>query len=408
MITRVSENARFNMVTNGIATVQNAYNMIMEKMASQKRINKPSDDPIGTSNVLNYRSAKAAIGQYQKNINDSNGWLSLTETKLSSISDIITQASEIAVSQGSSTASAETRRTSAESISSIIDEALSLANAKYGDNYLFGGSKTDTQPFSAIYAPASIGNAIDASANTFNGTVVAGGSLSTLTPPAANTTYVAKIVTGGALGAATCKISSDGGKTWSATPVTVPVTGIIPVLNSGGNVVTMTIVGGSTQLTADDIFQVPVYAQGYYRGSNDSMNVEIGKGNSFSYNVNGGDAFTTQGGGNADLFGHLSALKTALEDNDAEAIRAQIDNLKNAQTQVTQYQSGCGTKITALDTAKSNHDSLDLQLTGLMSNTEDADITQLAIDYQMKQIALQASYNMAAQISKNTILDFIR
>jgi flagellin-like hook-associated protein FlgL len=44
----------------------------------------------------------------------------------------------------------------------------------------------------------------------------------------------------------------------------------------------------------------------------------------------------------------------------------------------------------------------------MMSDTEDADITQLSIAYQSQQIALQASYSMAAQISKNTIMNFLK
>ena len=104
---------------------------------------------------------------------------------------------------------------------------------------------------------------------------------------------------------------------------------------------------------------------------------------------------------------HLSDLKTALQNNDAEGIRAQIDTLKNAQTQVTQYQASCGSKINSLDTTKSNHEDLDLQITNMMSAVEDADVTKLITDFQMKQIAMQASYNMAAQIGKMTILDYL-
>ena len=39
-----------------------------QQIASQKRINKISDDPIGMGQVLGYRSKIAAIEQYQENI----------------------------------------------------------------------------------------------------------------------------------------------------------------------------------------------------------------------------------------------------------------------------------------------------------------------------------------------------
>lgn len=401
MISRVTENIKFNMITNNLFNVESQYGKIMEKLSTEKEINRPSDDPIGTNTILDFRTSKAAIEQYNSNIDNISGWISMAETKLNSISNIITQASEIAVSQGSATASADTRRIAAETLSPLIDEIRSLANSKYGDSYLFGGSKTDSEPFNADYSPATVGTALAASANNFDGTTVSGGTYSA----SANKTYVVKIVDGGTnptLADATYQISADGGKTWGTvqTDLSAPIT-----LGDG---ITMTFTDtGARHLAADDLFKVSGYTAGYYRGNNDQMSVEIGKNNDFDYNLTGGDIFTTQTGGSADLFLHLNDLKTALENNDAEGIRAQIDNLKNAQTQVTQYQASCGSKINSLDTTKSNHEDLDLQITSMMSAVEDADVTKLITDFQMKQIAMQASYNMAAQIGKLTILDYI-
>ncbi|MGV8056611.1 MAG: flagellar hook-associated protein FlgL [Smithellaceae bacterium] len=402
MITRVTENIKFNMINNNLFNVESQYGKIMEKLSTQKNINRPSDDPIGTNTVLDYRTSLAAIDQYNSNIADVNGWISMTETKLNSVNDIITQASEIAVSQGSATASADTRNIAADTLSPLIDEILSLANSKYGDSYLFGGSKTNSEPFSSTYAAATVGTASSASSNNFDGTIVSGGTYTA----SANKTYVVKIVDGGTLPTladATYKISADGGKTWGTvqTDLSVPIT-----LGDG---MTMTFTDtGARHLATDDLFKVSGYAAGYYRGNNDQMSVEIGKNNNFGYNLTGGDIFTTQTGGSADLFLHLNDLKTALQNNDAESIRAQIDTLKNAQTQVTQYQASCGSKINSLDTTKSNHDDLNQQITSMMSTVEDADVTKLITDFQMKQIAMQASYNMAAQIGKLTILDYLK
>jgi flagellar hook-associated protein 3 FlgL len=395
MVTRVSEGNKFSMITNSLSNVENKYNDIMEKMTTEKKINRPSDDPIGISKVLDHRSTISSIGQYQTNIDDANGWLSLSETKLSSIGDLITQASQIAISQASATASSDTRKISADSVSQMIEQALSLANSKDGDSYLFGGSRTDTQPFSSVYASASIGSVLKASASNSSGAATSGGTYT----GTVNKTYAVKIINGGALATSTYQISADGGKTWGATQANISA----PITIGDG--ITMTFSGAPD---AGDLYTVLGSAAGYYRGNNDKMNVEIGKGNNFSYNITGAQALTTQAGGMADLFQHLNDLQTALQNNDASGISAQIDNLKNAQTQVTQFQSNCGTKINTLDTAKSNNDSMNLQITSMMSDTEDADITQLSIAYQSQQIALQASYNMAAQISKNTIMNFLK
>ena len=53
---------------------QQAENLLktQQQIASQKRINKNSDDPIGMGQVLGYRTSLAASGQYQENIEPVN------------------------------------------------------------------------------------------------------------------------------------------------------------------------------------------------------------------------------------------------------------------------------------------------------------------------------------------------
>jgi flagellin-like hook-associated protein FlgL len=51
---------------------------------------------------------------------------------------------------------------------------------------------------------------------------------------------------------------------------------------------------------------------------------------------------------------------------------------------------------------------MELNLTELISETEDADISEVITQLSMKEIALQASYSAAAKIGNLTILDFLR
>jgi flagellin-like hook-associated protein FlgL len=48
------------------------------------------------------------------------------------------------------------------------------------------------------------------------------------------------------------------------------------------------------------------------------------------------------------------------------------------------------------------------RITGLKSNIEDADMAKLITEYQTKQVALQAAYKMAADLTSNSILNFLR
>ena len=60
-----------------------------ERLASQKRINKISDDPIGMGRVLGHRSNIAAIEQYEENIDQGISQLEFNEITLDLASDLV-------------------------------------------------------------------------------------------------------------------------------------------------------------------------------------------------------------------------------------------------------------------------------------------------------------------------------
>ncbi|MCK9362283.1 MAG: flagellar hook-associated protein FlgL [Syntrophales bacterium] len=399
MVMRITENMKFNTTSASLSNVQGQYNSVLEKMASQKRINKISDDPLGMTMLLDYRQSKASLDQYQRNIDASSGWLNVTESKLAGANELLTKASEIAIGQGTATATAQTRRIAAENVRQLKEEMLSLANSQYGNRYIFSGSRMDVAPFSATSGAARVDDPAAASANSFDGTVTKGGAYTGTT----NKTYAVKIITGGTLADATYKVSADGGKTWGAAQ-TDPDTGTVTL----GDGVTLTFTdSGAEHLTADDLFSVHAYPEGYYNGNDDNLSVDIGKGATISYNVTGADAFAGSSGG-TDILKTLDDLKKALENNDQEGILAQMDKLEDARQQVSLSISKVGATMNRLELADSNLQDFSLKLADLTSKTEDADITELATTLAMKELALQASYATAAKLGQNTILDFIK
>jgi len=42
---RVTENMKYNSTLDSLFTAQSQYTSLLEKMATQKRVNRPSDDP---------------------------------------------------------------------------------------------------------------------------------------------------------------------------------------------------------------------------------------------------------------------------------------------------------------------------------------------------------------------------
>ncbi len=112
------------------------------KLATGKRINKPSDDPVGIGKVLDYRTTLQTVDQFRDNILESRTRVEFTESVLGQVSEFIEDAKKLATSPG-----IEDKTAFAQEIRNIRQQVLGLANSKYGGNYLFSGHLSDTAPF---------------------------------------------------------------------------------------------------------------------------------------------------------------------------------------------------------------------------------------------------------------------
>jgi flagellar hook-associated protein 3 FlgL len=396
---------RYNTAISNIFNAQAQYNDISEKLASQKNVNRASDNPVAATKIIEIRRDKAANEQYKQNMDSSNSWITATESNLSGAEDLLVNAQEIAVGQSTATASEATRKIMAQNVQSLIDEMGRLANAKLGDRYLFSGSRDDVAPFSTVPLAATIEAAAAADDNTFQGTVTSSGTYT----GSSNKTYVIKITdvtsVGAFLGEAEYQSSTDGGKTWNAA-ATLPAGGSVNL----GDGVTLTFddLGGTKAFGKNDIFYVNAITSGYYRGNDGNLSMPISRGTSIDYNIKGSDAFTAAGSNSVDIFKTLNDLKDALNNNDVQNISTQINNLKSAQNQITLNQSLCGSKASSIEIAKNNMGEVDIQLDSLLSQTQDADLADLSTKLSMKEIALKASYAIASKMSNISILDFLQ
>ena len=89
-----------NMMTDSLVRYLTAQNEALYErqtiIASQKRINKPSDDPIGTGKIMDYRQSLNSIEQYQTNIQGGKTRLEVTEVNLDLVDDLLQLVKSIA------------------------------------------------------------------------------------------------------------------------------------------------------------------------------------------------------------------------------------------------------------------------------------------------------------------------
>ena len=118
-----------------------------EKISSGKRINRPSDDPLGAMRSQQLYNTRSRIDQYQRNGMFAKLWLTETESALDQAKDIVIQLKELAVQVGSDSYNAEARKISAKEVRVLRDHMMNIANSKSGTRSIFAGHETNASAF---------------------------------------------------------------------------------------------------------------------------------------------------------------------------------------------------------------------------------------------------------------------
>ncbi len=144
---RVTNSSIYESIKYNLGNISEELNKANEIASTGKRINSLSDDPVGLTQSLSIQSSLANIEQMQRNIDYGTSWLSASESALTSVDNILSDTKSLCVQMASGTAGADQRSVAAQTVQNNLDEIISLANTDVAGNYIFSGTKTDTQPF---------------------------------------------------------------------------------------------------------------------------------------------------------------------------------------------------------------------------------------------------------------------
>ncbi|MFZ5425394.1 MAG: flagellar hook-associated protein FlgL [Thermodesulfobacteriota bacterium] len=190
--------------------------------SSQKKVNRPSDDPVGMTRILGYRDNLAAIEQYETNISMAKGWLNLADTSLVQTNTVVTRIKELAEQAATGTLTKDNRAQIASEVRQLFKQLVSMANTEFDGKALFGGQKTNTPPFSETLWLTTNQQGVVSNAgfriNGFN----------------EKTTVVQYLQSGTLTGGSAFRYSTDGGTTWTQGTVTDPGGSNMLQLSLGG------------------------------------------------------------------------------------------------------------------------------------------------------------------------------
>ncbi|PIE03142.1 MAG: flagellar hook-associated protein 3 [Acidobacteria bacterium] len=128
---------------------QSEERTILEHLASGKKINKPSDNPLDYHQSSNLKAEVAENADFTKNIENMMSEFSIIESSLNGILEGLERATELTVQGANETYGANGRETIANEIEEILNGIISTLNTRHEGHYLFAGTNTSTEPFSA-------------------------------------------------------------------------------------------------------------------------------------------------------------------------------------------------------------------------------------------------------------------
>ena len=242
---RVTQRTMYDSMVNNMQSTLSAYMESNIQGGSQKKINRPSDDPAGMALVLNTRRNIDSTTQYQRNVDTAKGWLGLTDSTLMQVSTTLRSIEELAKQAATETMTDENRDQIATQLRQLFGQLLNLSNTQFENKSIFGGHKYGIPAFEEVLGVTTK----DENLKDVNIGVTG----------KASSSIMVQFQDGGTVGGAApmnYRWSKDGGKTWTEDTLAA---GKNDLVMDG---VTVTIPNGSTITAADPDKEVATKGNG--------------------------------------------------------------------------------------------------------------------------------------------------
>jgi flagellar hook-associated protein 3 FlgL len=377
---------------------------LQEQMSTGKRLLRPSDAPVDVANDLKLKTKLAEITQFKNNIEDGLAYMSVTDTAMMSMTNLLHRMRELAIEGSTDTMSANERVYINKEIEQLLRQMVALVNTQYKADYIFNGTETKVPPLvlqsssgdspedyndlaMAYYNAA--GGAVGDTFQLFNGfddspitTIVPG----TFTLQVGATTYIEN------------------------TDYTIDY-------NNG----TITILNGA--LLADVTPGTANYAYGQFRISFDYLTPgrdiygsvvsnhgqvlrEIETGITMAINISGDEFLNDPTTGSNMLTTIITLGQDLLQDN-RDGIAAAIERLDTVFTAVLSAQSKNGARVNRFETTLARNEGQFTNTTELQANLEDAEMTKTITDFMNTQNVYNAALKTAAGVIQQSLVNFL-
>jgi flagellar hook-associated protein 3 FlgL len=439
---RIATSTIYDNQAGSIDNLVSQYQNYGNELSTGKQLNAPSDDPTEIAQDLAIRNDGAVTTQVGKNLTNLSSELTAVDGALSSLTNVIQSARNLAIQGASGTITPEQQAEIAKQVDQLLQQAIGLANTQYGGKYVFAGTNVpSSQPLvkptgSPITSVVAQGNNVQQTHELPNGQEVPAGvtlqqafnygatdgspdvfqMLITLRDTLAKNQIVDK---------SGQQVNLAGTAITPAIPVNALLTGAVPQIfatplqldnslpapgsasiniSSGQapNGVTITFVPGDTMTNIVAKINAQTAATGVtasfnYQTQRMSLTSSVGPflvkdipspGATTSANFTAAFNLTQQ----ADIVNNLST---------------QIGDIDHVLQTTLGARSQVGSVIQEVQQLSGTANSQVLNDTKVQSGIEDADIAKVMSQFSQTQTALQAAYGTTTRLESKTLFDYL-
>lgn len=140
---RITNSIMLNTSKSNINNNKITQDLLNSQMATQKKISKPSEDPIIAVRSLRLRANVAELTQYaDKNIEDAQSWMEVTEASMNNMRDILRDMYYDFTEGDNDYLATDQRLALLEDLEALCEEYYGEGNSSYAGRTIFTGYKT--------------------------------------------------------------------------------------------------------------------------------------------------------------------------------------------------------------------------------------------------------------------------
>ena len=403
---RISTSTFYETAGTRISELQSELAQKQTQIASGRRIQSPSDDPVASAAALDVKQAEGVNTQFAANRDSAKNALNLQESVLSRYTDLLQNIKTTTVAAGDGALDDTQRKYFAAQLGNDYQDLLGLANTRdSAGNFIFAGFKTNTQPFN----------------QTATGVNYAGDQGQRLLQ-VSTSRQLALNDTGDAVfqnirtGNGTFTTAAASGNTGSGIIDPGSVTNAAALTNHNYRI-DFSVSAGVTSFTATDQTLSPaavVSSGNYTPGQTIAFD---GLQFSLSGAPASGDSFNVAPSTNQSIFKTVSDLITTLNTpTSSVAAKASYSaglsvangNVSSALDAALTVRASGGARLQELDTLDNEGADRGLQYAARLSSLQDLDYAKAITALTQQQVTLQAAQQSFVKIANLSLFDYIK